>query len=686
MVLHKSIFRKRQLRIQVVPASLVLVVCATEVQANEQFSFPEPRDTHPIAEKLFSTNPQVLPSGSSDAASLLPLSPKTSQASSNLSLESLSQLILKSESHSSAADFLSIPLEESPNQDDSNLLNIPSSNSLPIDTPSNRGESDTITVKEFMFTSGNNRPLAFSQKELEAVAQEAVKKLVGHSLPAKLTFAQLLQVRSEITQFYIERGYITSGAYIPEQEFDESIGNLKIEILEGQLPAENINVTIRKPDGDVRIPDGTVTDRNGTNSKKPYERLDLKIQCIKRRLANGTLNQIRLLDSLRLLRQTEDQRIAKLSANLKAGQSPGTNQLNVDITQAEFVPKFNGFRFSVNNSRSPTIGSIQRRIQLSFDNVFKSNATVDAAYTNTEGSNSLDFALIVPSGANPADTEEADKNCTTETLKVLFGFPLGSNNIIEQPFNRLDIESRSSYVDVTLQRTAYPRSNIETALSFTGSFRKSSTSLLGIDLPLTPDADEEGKTRIFALRVAREQTHRGRQSILSWRTELSGGGNGGRRNAFIVLRGQGQWVYQLAPETLLVTRANFQFSPSALPALEQIGLGGQYTVRGYRQDFLLTDSGVNASLELLLPILRFSRDQGAVQLIPFIDFGSAWNNEGEALSNSTLWSAGLGLQIRRGDFRARIDWGIPLISVDASERSLQERGIYFTVEGVWNPF
>jgi hemolysin activation/secretion protein len=88
-----------------------------------------------------------------------------------------------------------------------------------------------------------------------------------------------------------------------------------------------------------------------------------------------------------------------------------------------------------------------------------------------------------------------------------------------------------------------------------------------------------------------------------------------------------------------------------------------------------------------LPILRIPEWQGVLQVAPFIDVGRSWNSgNSEAQPDpSTLAAVGLGLQWQQGDrFIVRLDWGIPLVSVDSSDRTLQERGLYFSV--TINPF
>ncbi|MBE9013559.1 ShlB/FhaC/HecB family hemolysin secretion/activation protein [Pseudanabaenaceae cyanobacterium LEGE 13415] len=108
------------------------------------------------------------------------------------------------------------------------------------------------------------------------------------------------------------------------------------------------------------------------------------------------------------------------------------------------------------------------------------------------------------------------------------------------------------------------------------------------------------------------------------------------------------------------------------------------TVRGFRQDALLTDSGALMSAEFRFPIVR-SRQIGTFQLAPFIDLGTGWNIGSDTPSSNTLVGAGLGLIWRQSDrVSVRLDWGIPLTSNSGEKRSLQERGLYFSVN--YTPF
>lgn len=122
-----------------------------------------------------------------------------------------------------------------------------------------------------------------------------------------------------------------------------------------------------------------------------------------------------------------------------------------------------------------------------------------------------------------------------------------------------------------------------------------------------------------------------------------------------------------------------QLADAPLVPLEQFGVGGQATVRGYRQDALLTDNGALLSAEVRLPILRVREVRGVLQAAPFVDVGTAWSF-GDDGFDQTIAGVGVGLLWRMGDdFSARLDWGIPLVGIEAGDRSLQENGLYFSI-------
>jgi hemolysin activation/secretion protein len=233
----------------------------------------------------------------------------------------------------------------------------------------------------------------------------------------------------------------------------------------------------------------------------------------------------------------------------------------------------------------------------------------------------------------------------------------------------------------------------EFALGLTASRRVSDVgflqALVGQRQPFPEPGSINGNTRLAILRFFQDWTKRSNKQVLAARSQFSFGVDAfdatinqkAPDGTFFSWRGQSQWVRLLAPDTLVVVRADAQLSDRALVPLEQFGVGGQRTVRGYRQDYLLTDNAFLASAEFRYPILRVPQVNGVLQITPFVDYGVGFNSSGIANPNpNNLASVGLGLLWQSNNLSARFDWGAALVDVKNSRNTtLQDDGLYFSL-------
>jgi hemolysin activation/secretion protein len=517
------------------------------------------------------------------------------------------------------------------------LLPTPAQPQTPDEIPSKTPQ--TITVETFKVIGST----VFTPAELAIVTEPFTDR--------PLSLAELFQARSAVTQLYLDRGYITSGAYIPPQKLQGGV--VTIQVVEGSVEA--INVT-------------------GTQRLSP--------QYIRRRIALATqkpLSRDRLLQGLRLLQL--DPLIKTVSAELSAGTKPGENELVVTVAEAK---TFEG-TISLDNGRSPSVGSFRRRFQLREANLLGQADSITASYTNTNGSNSLDLNYTWP--VNP-------RNGT-----VSFSFGASASEIIEPPFDALELQAKSHYYELAFRQPIVQTPNQEFALGLTFSHQNSKAeyleSVFGFSIPFESlGSDAEGRTRVSAVRLIQEWSHRGSQQVFALRSQFSVGldfldstiNTEAPDSRFFAWRGQGQWVRRLAPDTLLILRTDAQVADRALVALEQFGLGGFDSVRAYRQDSLLTDNGVLVSAEARIPLARFQQIDSILSVTPFIDLGKGWNQSGRPDPDpSTLAAVGLGLRWQTSNrLTARLEWGVPLVSNPDSDRTLQENGLYLSI--VVNPF
>lgn len=475
-------------------------------------------------------------------------------------------------------------------------------------------------------------------------SQEKLQQVVKSYRDRPISLSELFQARNEITKLYTNQGYVNSGAYIPPQELNQ--GTVKIAVLEGEL--EGINVS-----GTEHLSEQYISSRIENVAGKP-------------------VNVDSLLSALQLLRL--DPLINNISAELSAGVRPGTSLLDIQIEEADV---FN-ISTSFNNNRSPSVGSIQRSVGLNHGNLLGFGDQFNFNYTNTKGSDSFDLAYAVP------------LNSKNGILKAAYGN--NSNDVIEDPFTPLDIESQSRYYELNLRQPLILKPNQEFAVGMSLSRTDSDTSLLDTNFPLSRGADENGETKISAIRLFQEYVNRDDKKVLAFRSQFSIGvdvlnptiNENQPDSTFFAWRGQSQWVRRLDEDFLLLLRGDVQFSGGSLVPLEQFRVGGVNSARGYRQDLILGDNGLFASAELRIPVLRFQKIDGLVQIAPFFDIGTVWNSdevEINEISNSTLPSLGVGLNFSTGtNFNARLDWGIPLVDVETEGNSLQENGVYFSLD------
>ncbi len=469
-----------------------------------------------------------------------------------------------------------------------------------------------------------------------------IDRVVKPYLFRPISFIELLEVQTAITQLYIDKGYITSGAFIPPQIIEDR--TIQVEIVEGTVEAIKIS---------------------GLNR--------LKESYIRSRLAIATtppLNQDRLLKALQLLQVNP--LIANISAELSEGVNPGSSFLEVDIKEADSRE----IALSIDNYRSPSVGTMRRQIELNEQNLLGWGDRFHVSYINTDGSNSLDnLSYTLPLNPHNGEIELVHSRTYSE--------------IIEAPFDDLDIETNIHRYDLTYRQPLLQTPKRTATIGLTFSRQDSENTLMDSPFPLSRGADRRGKTKISALRFFQEYTTRDRQQVFAARSEFSIGIDAFNAtinsnlpdSKFVIWRGQAQYLRLLTPNINLLLKSNVQLANDSLVALEQFSAGGGLNVRGYRQDVLLGDNGLFLTAELRNTVLQIDEWDLSLELIPFIDFAKAWNSDNVTINQNNLASLGLGLQLSISDrLNARVDWGLPLIDIDSEGDSLQENGVHFSLE------
>nr|WP_238717941.1 ShlB/FhaC/HecB family hemolysin secretion/activation protein [Petrachloros mirabilis] len=493
-------------------------------------------------------------------------------------------------------------------------------------------DAETVTVRAFQVEGST----VFTPEELAAATAPFVNR--------PITFTELLQARTAITQLYIDKGYITSGAFIPAGQVI-SEGVVIIQVIEGRLAAVEVTGLRRLSPRYIR------------------DRITLQVR--------APLNVNQVLVALQMLQL--DPLVERLSAELVAGLQPGESVLAITAEEAQ------AFRTQVvlDNARPESIGSFQRQVQFEHLNLLGYGDALRVAYANTDGSHQFSGGYRLPI------------NARNGTLEVTYE-QTWSQVIEPEVFRLIDLKGQARSLHLTYRQPVIQTPRQELALGLGVARRESETTILGEPFPISPGSDDQGKTRLTELKFFQDWLQRHSNSVLALRSEFNFGlGLGATTNPtppdghFFLWRTQAQWVRELAPDTLLVLRANAQVSDRPLPSLEQFGLGGADSVRGYPQDLQLADMGVFGSAEARFPLYRMPQGEGVLQVIPFLDIGKGWNrgNQGQVDANPLL-AVGVGLRWNwRDRITARVDWGIPLLSVGEQSGGIDESRILFSIVG-----
>lgn len=467
---------------------------------------------------------------------------------------------------------------------------------------------------------------------VERTISEQLDTIVGQVV----TLDDLLALRTFISDAYINAGYLTSGAFLPEQTFaDGSV--ITIQVVEGDLERFDIR-------GLARLRERYVRDRLQARIRRPLKQEDI-------------------VTALRLLQL--DPLINTVDAELLAGSGPGLSILSLEIQEAAPISA----ALTIDNYRSPSIGSVQLSPTLGYANLLGLGDRLTVAYGLTPGLNTYAVDYTVP--------------LTARDTTFRFGFSSSNSRILEDNFELLGIRSNSRTFSFGLRHPVVRTPAQELALGIAFEQRSSQTFIFDdVPFPFSPGS-VDGESRVSAVRFFQDWVTRTPNQVLAARSQFSLGIDAfdatlnevGPDGKFFSWQGQLQWVRRLPRRHLLVARFSGQFTPDALLSLEQFSLGGVQTVRGYRTNQLVTDNGAVGSLEWRIPL---SANLDELMLTPFVEGGIGWD-QGEAAKG--LASVGLGLRWQLDPHvNLHIDAGFPLIEAEPDGNSLQEEGISLSLE------
>ncbi|MEI6708138.1 MAG: ShlB/FhaC/HecB family hemolysin secretion/activation protein [Methylococcales bacterium] len=456
-----------------------------------------------------------------------------------------------------------------------------------------------IQLKGIKFT-GNT---VISDEDLQKIAQPFIGKAV--------TVNEIEELRQQISQYYVQQGYVNSGAVLPDQQFQDGI--ITLQIIEGKLTEIRVK-------GTEWLSPTYISERLYADDEQVLDTNQLR----------QNFQQL-LLDPL----------IERMNGSLIPASKRGTSILEVDVTRARPYQ----LSLTADNYTPPSIGGEINHLSGWVRNLTGFGDIVSGSVAYSEGLLGGSGSFSIPLNAH----------------NTLFNFHFDRNNatIVERTLKPLNITSRYANYEFGLSQPLIQTLNRNLNIGVVFNFKRNKTFLgiLNEPFPFSEGASKDGVSKDSVLRFSLDFTERLEHQVFSARSTTSVGINAlaptwhkdpsNPDGNFVSWLGQVQYAGQvLDTDANLILRGDLQYSDDKLMTLERFALGGRYSVRGYRENELVRDKGYDLSAELRYPLLKDEGERifsNQLTIFPFMDYG-AGQNRGDSAHISYLYSMGIGLE------------------------------------------
>ncbi len=474
----------------------------------------------------------------------------------------------------------------------------------------------------------------FTPDELAALAAPYSNRTV--------TIEELHELRHALSSAYVDRGYVTSGVILPDQQVVDGV--IVLQAVEGRLA--DIEIV-----GNRRMRERAIARRVTRYVQAPVDIDDLEVG---------------------LLSLQREPPVERVNAQLLPGATIGESHLRLAVTERPALT----FEVTAANDRSPSVGENRGTVALTYGGLVGNGDALTGRFGLTRGVQDDAISYRVPLG--PRDTQ-LDVSLSDQQA-----------DIVEEPFDAIDIKSRLKAWSLTATHpfVAEPDRSFSGILGF--EHKRSESTLLGMPFSFSP-GDVGGKARGSAVSVGAEVTRRRDSTAWAARAVVQLGVDAldatinaaGPDSEFATLLVQAQFARAIAwRRSRLLVRGVVQRAGEPLLAMYKMPLGGRYSVRGYRENQFVRDNGVAASIEYQFPLIvdETGRARDELKLAVFSDYGVSWDEDASLPTSrkARIASAGLGLLwAPTPGFHADVYWGAAFDEQPHPTTTAQDRGFHY---------
>jgi len=387
---------------------------------------------------------------------------------------------------------------------------------------------------------------------------ETLNKIVEPFKDRELSLEEMGELTDLLTMTYQEEGYILARAYLPEQEIVDGV--IKIAIAEGKI-------------GKIKV------------SGYTHYKEDVLKRYFQQQQKHGVIKESLLEKGLLMTTGIPN---VKTSVVLKEGEQPGEVDVILDTKDSSVVTFGVDMSVDYNNYGSDLVGKHRYGTAIGFSDHYIGSK----------------LALRIVTGGDPDDsalfTGEWAIPINSYGTQVALDY-LHSNYAVGEALIELGMTGRTEMYGAKIFHPIFKKKNMNLQFSF-GYRNKYNKNII---LDATRSIDESNNLYVFfnfdnldrflgKNIVSLGYTWGAMEFDATVSPSRLGADRGFDKYQLNVARIQKIYGY-----TNIMLRAAAQYTDKRLTPMEQVGVGGYGTVRGYKPSILLGDSGYNYSAELM---------------------------------------------------------------------------------------
>ena len=460
------------------------------------------------------------------------------------------------------------------------------------------------------------------------LADTELKAIVNPYVGKKTSVKELYTIVGEINKLYEQKGFVTCRAFLMAQTIKNGI--VHITLIEGRTGGTEV-----------------VGNKN-TKARYIANRLHLR---------EGEVANTKVLNKdLLWFNATND---AQLRVVMKAGAKPGTTDYVIEA----YEPKQHNVTVFLDNAGSYSSSSYRQGLFYNAKSISGNRDDMNIGFVRSKGTKALSAAY--------------NRSVGRSGTKLNLSYNTNSVRSVRGTGRELGVKGHANAYAIGITQPWVVNEKVRSEASLEFSRQDSKTDIRNYPGSNFVDDKVNDVTLGFAL------TNYGKSHVIYQKHNLIYGtyDSVDKDDNFFCYKGTGLYQKAYSHGHMISARAELQHSSKDnLISSRQFYIGGMYSVRGYKENYLGGDGGLNFSAEYSVPV---TKDKNT-SVFTFFDYGQVWGEVAESNNRERILSSlGLGVKTTLAKkYYASLSMGFPLGTHYAGKAEyVSKTRLHFVVNG-----